>query len=195
MWDKIKIQFREQVWDNEQVLKLRQKFAELDSQTQSYVVIGSFGGFVLVLLITLFSFWVSAASKKSTLAEMEENIRFIQSSAVKIEELKSQARSQNTDSLTRDLDPSAPVDELMQKIVQKAMIQKAAVDIGQAKGAAVDVTLSRISLRQFVRVLYMIENSQSGAIVEKFTFENKDDPEGYVSVTLSVRKQSLKGGA
>jgi hypothetical protein len=194
MWDKLKVQLREQVWDNEQVLKLRQKFSELDSQTQSYVVIGSFAGFVFLLFITFISFWVSATAQKMSLTELEENIRFVQSSAAKIEELKVQARSQGSDSLTRDLDPSAPVDIFLQKVVEKAMIQKAAIELGEPKGPMVDLSLTRISLRQFVRVLYMIENSQAGATIEKFTLDNKDDPEGYISATLSVRKNAKAGG-
>lgn len=191
MWENLKTQLREQIWDNEQVLKLRQKFTELDTQTQSYVVIGSFAAFVLILLISFVSLWMNASTLKGELADMDDQIRFVQSSAAKIEELKAQARTQGGDSLLRDIDPFAPIDALVQKISQKALIPKASVELGEVKGDSVALTLNKISLRQLVRVLYMIENSQ--LVMDSLQMETGE--EGFLSAKLNVRKGSAKGGA
>ena len=83
-------EFREKVWESEPVLKARQKFGELDAQTQSYVVIGSFASFVLILLLTFFTLWGRTISLKNELARMDDSIRMSQSSAVRIQELKAQ---------------------------------------------------------------------------------------------------------
>lgn len=194
MWDKIKIEFREQIWDNEQTLKLRQKFSELDTQTQSYIVIGAFGFFVFLLFVTFIGFWVKATSLKSDIASMEDSIRYVQGAAVKIEELKMQARSQSNDSLLRDFDVSAPIATFAERASQKAMIPKGNVEIAEAKGNAVELKLNKISLRQLVRTLYLFEQSQSGAVVEKLNIDSKDDAEGYLWASLSVRKEPKKAG-
>ena len=75
-------EFREKIWENEQVLKVRQKFFELDTQTQSYILIGSFAGFVLILLLTFFSLWGHVISLKNEIARMEESIRMAQNSEI-----------------------------------------------------------------------------------------------------------------
>src|SRR5688500_6707618 len=109
MWRKIKTELKEQIWDNEQVLKIRQKFAELDSQAQSYVIIGSFAAFVLILLVTFFTLWGRTMVLKSELASLDDDIRFAQKSATRLEELKAEARTQGSDSLLRDFDVNLPV--------------------------------------------------------------------------------------
>src|SRR4051812_47594533 len=127
MWPRIKTEFREQIWDNEQVLKLRQKFAELDSQTQSYVIIGSFAGFVLILLLTFFTLWGKTILLKNELASMDDDIRYAQNAATRIEELKAEARTQNFDSLLRDFDVNLPIASLAERATQKSLISKSNV--------------------------------------------------------------------
>lgn len=188
MWDKLKIIFREQIWDNEQVLKARQKFAELDTQTQSYVLLGSFVGFTLLLFGTFFALWLNVISLKNDIANIEENTRYVQSSWAKIEELKAQARNQSVDSMLRDVDVNAPIGAFTERVVQKALIPKAAVEIGEQKGTSVELKLNKISLRQLVRVLYMYEQTSANAVVDKLVVDTKDDPEGYIWAILNVRK-------
>lgn len=194
MWQKLKLEFREQVWDNEQILKIRQKFAELDGQTQSYIIIGSFAAFVLVLLVTFFTLWGRTMVLKSELAAMEEDIRYAQNAAARIEELKAEARNQNSDSLLRDFDVSLPVAAFAERATQKSLISKSNVEIGDEKNNGVTVKLTKISLRQLVRMLYLVEQSNAGAAVEKLSIDNKDDPEGYLWAELLVRKIPKVGG-
>lgn len=194
MWKRLQSEFREQIWDNEQVLKLRQKFAELDRQTQSYVIIGSFAGFVLVLLLTFFTLWGRTILMKNQLAALDENIRFTQNAAVRIEELKAEARNQSSDALLRDFDTTLPVAAFAERATQKSLISKGNVEVGEEKNGGVQLKLNKISLRQLVRMLYLVENSNAGATVEKLSVDSKDDAEGYLWVEMLVRKVS-GGGA
>src|SRR5690606_16796538 len=108
MWQRLKLEFRENFWDSEQVLKVRQKFTELDTQTQSYILIGSFSAFVLFLLVTFFTLWGKTISLKNEMAQMEDSIRYAQAAAVKIEELRGQAQTQGRDPLLEGINLNAP---------------------------------------------------------------------------------------
>ena len=195
MWQRLKTEFKEQIWDNEQVLKVRQKFAELDRQTQSYIIIGSFSGFVLILVLTFFTLWGRTMLMKSELAAMDEDIRFIQNTATRIDELKAEARNLNSDVLLRDFDTSLPVAGFVERASQKSLISKGNVEVGEEKNDGVVVKLSKISLRQLVRMLYLIENSNAGASVERLSVDAKDDTEGYLWAELLVRKPARAGGS
>ncbi|HEY8279042.1 MAG TPA: hypothetical protein VIH99_05435 [Bdellovibrionota bacterium] len=194
MWQKLKIELREKVWDSESVLKLRQKFAELDTQTQSYVLIGSFSAFMLVLLLTFFTLWGKTISLKNELARMDDQIRMAQNSSVRIEELKAMERSRTADPLLRDFDLSGPADTFAERVGTKALIAKSSVEVSGSKTGA-DLKLNKISLRQLVRTLYLIEKSGSGASVEKLTVDAKNDTEGYLWAQLEIKKDAgAKGG-
>ena len=71
---RIAAEFRECVSDSDSVLKARQKFSELDTQTQSYVLIGSFAVFMLVLVLTFFTLWGRTISLKTDLARIQREI-------------------------------------------------------------------------------------------------------------------------
>lgn len=194
MWPRIKTEFKEQIWDNEQVVKLRQKFAELDSQTQSYIIIGSFAGFVLVLLLTFFTLWGKTILLKNEIAAMDDDIRIAQRAATRIEELKAEARNQSSDPLLRDFDVNLPITAFAERAAQKSLIAKTNVEVGEEKNNGVVLKLTKISLRQLVRVLYLFEHSNSGASVEKLSIDSKDDPEGYLWAEILVRKAPRAGG-
>ena len=55
-----------------------------------------------------------------------------------------------------------------------------------------EVKLSRISLTQLVRMLYIIEESGAGASVEKLNVDAKTDLEGYLWATITVRKSGAQ---
>ncbi len=187
MWQKLKTDFKEQVWDSEAVLKIRQKFAELDTQTQSYVIIGSFVGFVLFLLLSFFFLWGKTISLKNDIAELDTTIQYVQKSSTRIAELRSQAM-QRTDPLLEDIDNNSP--DFLERATQKSLIAKSNVEV-TAKGNLSDLKLQRISLTQLLRVLYIIEQSGAGT-VEKLNVDAKDDKEGYLWATLSMRKTETK---
>jgi hypothetical protein len=188
MWQRIQQEWKEQIWDNEQVLKLRQKFAELDTQTQSYVIIGSFSGFVLFLLLTFFVLWGRAISVKNQIADMEATVQYVQKASVKIEELKAQALQQGTEPLLENLNLEAALVPFLEQAVQKSLISKSNVEILPSQGSAAEAKLNKISLTQLVRMLYILEKSGAGTVVEKVTVDAKEDKDGYLWATLTVRK-------
>jgi hypothetical protein len=187
MWQKLQTEFREQIWDNEQVLKLRQKFSELDTQTQSYIIIGSFAAFVLFLLATFFTLWGKTISVKSQIAEMETTIQYVQKAAVKIDELRSQAQSQGIEPLLEGIDPSAPVAAFLERASQKSLIAKGNVEVN-GTGPTAELKLNKISLTQLVRMLFILENAGAGTSVEKLNVDAREDTEGYLWATMTVRK-------
>ncbi|MCO5141523.1 MAG: hypothetical protein M9962_00365 [Oligoflexia bacterium] len=189
---RLKTEFREQVWDNDQVLKLRQKFAELDTQTQSYILIGGFSFFVFILLITFFTFWGKTISMKNDIAAMEEQIRSTQMIGTKIEEYKIAARSQNQDPILRDFDIGADLAAFAERATQKSLIPKDNVKIEEEKKSSIKIDLSRISLRQLVRILFLIEQSGATTAVESLNVDTKDDPEGYLWSTITIKKGGKK---
>jgi hypothetical protein len=193
-WTRIQTEFREQVWDHEQVLKLRQKFGELDAQTQSYVLIGSFAGFVAILLLTFFGLWIRTISIKSDLSTMDQEIRRAQVVAAKIEEAKAAERNKSSDPLLATFDTSGAADAFAERVGQKALIAKSSVEVTNAKAATADLKLNKISLRQLARAIYLIEKSNSGASVEKLSVDARDDTEGYLWAQLTIRKEAAKGG-
>jgi hypothetical protein len=188
MWQRIQLEFKENIWDNEHVLKLRQKFSELDTQVQSYILIGSFAAFVLFLLATFFTLWGRAISVKSQLAEMDNTTRYVQTAAVRIEELRAQARVQGEEPLLEGLDLTAPVAAFLERAGQKSLIPKSNVEVSAGQGPAADLKLNRISLTQLVRMLYILEHSGAGTTIEKLNVDAKEDKEGYLWATLTVRK-------
>lgn len=187
MLQSLQAAFREQIWDHEQVQKIRHKFGELDLQTQSYVIIGSFAVFVLFLLLTFFVLWGRAISMKSELAAMDEQIRFVQNAGVQIEELQEQVRSQASDPLVDGIDLQASAAAFLEAAVRKSLIAKSNVEITES-GKGADAKLNRISLTQLQRMLYLLEKAGAGTTVEKLTVDAKDDTEGYLWATLKVRK-------
>jgi hypothetical protein len=193
---RITAEFREKVWESEPVLKARQKFAELDTQTQSYVLIGSFAAFVLVLLLTFFTLWGRTISLKNQIAQIDDEIRMTQNSSVRIEELKAQERNRTSDALLRDFDVSGDSGGFAERVGTKALIKKESVTVTPAAKGASDMKLEKISLRQLARTLYLIEKSGSGATVDKLSVDTKDDPDGYLWAQLTVRKEAApaKGG-
>ena len=193
---RLSAEFKEKIWDSEAVLKGRQKFAELDTQTQSYVLIGSFAAFVLILLLTFFTLWGRVISLKSELARMDDSIRMAQNSNVRIQELKAAQANRNSDSLLRDFDATGPIDAFADRVAQKALIKKDNATVAPGAKGASDLVLQKISIRQLARALYLIEKSGSGATVEKLSVDTKDDPEGYLWAQISMRMGAAdaKGG-
>lgn len=187
MWQRLKNDFREQVWDNENVLKLRQKFAELDTQVQSYILIGSFSAFVLFLLVTFFSLWGRSVSMKNDIAAIEADTLYAQKAAVRIEELKAQVSTQRSDPLVEGLDLTTPASVFLEHAAQKSLIAKANVEVSGEVGSGT-AKLSRISLTQLVRMLYLMEKSGAGATVEKMNVDAKDNKEGYLWATFTIKK-------
>jgi len=187
MLEKLKTEFREQIWNNEQVLRARQKFAELDTQTQSYVLIGSFAGFVLILLLTFFTLWGKTISLKNDLARMDEAIRMSQNSSVRIAELKAQERSRLGDTMLATFDASGDPISFADRVREKSLIKKDdAVFSANKEGA--ELKLNKISLRQLVRALYLIEKSNGGASIGRLNVSTKDDPEGYLWAEILIKK-------
>jgi hypothetical protein len=191
MWEQFKAKFRTEIWNNEQIVKARQKFAELDSTTQSYVVIGSFTGFVLILLVSFFTLWGRTIAMKNEIAGIEETTRYVQASAVKIQELQEQASNDTADPMLEGFDAEAALPALLEAAGAKSLIAKPNVTVTDS-GDHAEVKLNRISLTQLVRMLYLLEQSGANAVVDHLNVDAKDDTQGYLWASISVRRGGKK---
>lgn len=191
---RISTEFKEKIWESEGVLKARQKFSELNTQTQSYILIGSFAGFMLILLLTFFTLWGRTIALKNELARMDDEIRMTQNSTVRIQELKMAEQNRNSDALLRDFDVSGDVGGFAERVGTKALIKKESYTVTPGAKSTADMKLEKISYRQLARALYLIEKSGSGASVDKLSVDTKGDPEGYLWAQLTLKKELAKGG-
>ena len=118
-----------------------------------------------------------------------------QNSAVRIEELKALERSRMADPMLREFDASGDVSSFAEKVGNKAAIKKDSFSVIPGSKGTAEMKLEKISLRQLSRALYLIEKSGSGAAVEKFSVDTKDNTEGYLWTQMTIRKDtSSKGG-
>ena len=192
MWQKLQSQFREQVWNHPEAVRLRQKFNELDVATQSYVLVGGFAAFVFVLLLSFFLLWGRSISVKKEIARMDETIRYMQTSRVRIQELEARAsQAQNAEPLLEDFDVEAPLEELVTAASLKSLMLKNNVTVTGDDSRA-EAKLEHVTLRQLGRLLFLLEQSGAAATVERFTVESRNDPAGYLWATLTVTRP--KGG-
>jgi hypothetical protein len=189
MWGKASAFLKENLWEHEQLVKARAQFSELDRQTQSYILIGGFAAFVLILILTFFILWARVIVAKSDVAELDELIQYVQNSAVRIEELKAEARTQSVDPLLDGLDIKAAGGDFLEKVAAQALIPKTGYEVGSSKGAQHELKLIKVSLTQVMRVLYMIEQSGAKASVELLKMDSKDDQEGYIWADLVIQKK------
>lgn len=191
MLEKLKVALKEKVWDHENVVQLRQKFNELDSQVQSYLIIGSFCAFLLFLAATVLFAFFQNQGLKTQIIENETLLATLQQTSAKIAQIKAQEQENRlVDPIFRDLDPTASPQTFLEKALQKSKISKTSAESIEEKGSKVDVKLSKISLKQLVRLLYYIEHSNAGARVDRLKVETRDDPEGYLWSNLTLLKES-----
>jgi cell division protein FtsL len=115
MWQKLKESF----WEIEQVNLARQKFHELDQRTQN-IVIGSSLGSVLAIALFLIGFFIyNCYSIRSEIQTAENTIQYLKQTSAKMDDLRRQIREQSSDPLTRDIDASLPLAQMVEKIAQK----------------------------------------------------------------------------
>ena len=194
MKERLKSWFKEQIWENEQIVKLRGQFSELDPQTQSYTILGSFAAFVVILIGSLVFVFLSTTTVKGRIQTLEEQIRYVQTAAEKIEENKALARVQSFSPEFRDLDKSLPLASFAEKVAQKAMVNKESFTVTDSAAGA-ELSLNKISLRQLVRILYFLEFAKAGIGVEKLIVDLKDDTDGYLWAQLTLKKAPAKRGS
>ncbi len=198
-WEKIQKQFQENIWNSEQVLQLRQQFAQLDAETQSYSLIGAFATFLAILLGSLLYLAISNHSTQSQINEFDASISYLQDSSDKMEDFKARARAYGSDPNLKDLDRSASLPAFTEKVAEKAFLSKDNYEIldekqsPPAKGivqSSLSLHLNKVSLRQIVRLLYFLEQTQSGVEVQRISIDSKTDTQGFLWASLSLKRSS-----
>jgi hypothetical protein len=199
MWEKLQKQFQENIWNSEQVLQLRQQFAELDAETQSYSLIGAFAAFLALLLGSLLYLAIANHSMQSQIDDAEANIHYLQNAMDKMEDFRARTRALSYDTNLKDIDRSVSLSAFTEKAAEKSFLSKASYEIQNDKTSpptkgviqsSLDIHLNKVSLRQVVRLLYFLEQTQSGIEVQRMSLESKNDPQGYLWASLSLKRNT-----
>ena len=193
-WKKLQEQFRDQIWEQEEIVKLRTQFAELEPKTQQSILAGSLGLAASLILGFLLYLGYNAYSLKSKMAEIEDEVHYIQSANEKMDGLRRKIQEQqNADPLTRDIDKNAPLPQFAEQVAKKASVTKDNLEILEKPSSKTESTLelklNKISLRQLLRVLFVFENAKNGVNITKVESDSKNDPEGYLWAVIGLQKK------
>ncbi len=186
MMEKLKAAFREQIWDQEQMLQLRQKFAELDPRTQAIVQLSSVGVAAVILLGFLVVLLLGSIDRQSQIRDKDALIQYTKDAAKKIEEARRSGGPQNVGGLNAD----APLPELLEQVALRASVNRGSLEI--TEGEPTIMKLSRVSIRQLVKVFFILENQIPGIEWKRLSLDSHGDTKGYLWADLEVRRTGGK---
>lgn len=183
------LKIREKFWEHEEVIKLRNRFSELDPKVQQTVIASSIGASAALLISVLVYTTFLSYSTKAEIQQINDDIAFIHSANEKMDILRKQSREQSSDVGLRDIDKNAPLPSFASAVAQKAAIAKESTEVKEA-GDSVELKLNKISLKQLVRVLFAFENARNGISIAKVETDSRNDPEGYLWASVHLQKQA-----
>jgi len=184
---------KEKIWEQEEFIKLRNQFSELDLKTQQTIFFSTILSAFLGLTGLLIALIYSSYSLKSQMQEMNDQILYIQSANEKMDLYRNEIRDQGSDLLLKDVDKNAPLPLYSTAVAQKSSIAKENIEVVEKPGSggvtSVEVKLNKISLRQLQRMLFLLENAKNGVDIVKVDTDSKNDPEGYLWAVISLQKK------
>jgi hypothetical protein len=182
--EQLKSAFREQIWEQEQVVQLRQKYAELDPRTQAIVQLSSLGAGALIMLGILISLLFGSFDRQSKIRDSEALIQYTKDAAKKIEEAR-RVTSGGTQS-AGGLNTSAPLPELLEQVALRASVSRGSMEVVEGDPAV--LKLSRVSIRQLVRIFFVLENQIPDIEWKKLSLDTQGDTKGYLWANIEVRR-------
>lgn len=193
-WKKMQDQFRDQIWEHEEIVKIRNQFSELEPKTQQAITAGAIGFAISLVIGLLVYLGFNSYALQSKMAEMDDEIHYIQASNEKMDQLRRKIlEQQNADPLTRDLDKSASLAQFAEQVAKKAAITKENIEVSDKQASKtesnIELKLNKISLRQLLRILFVFENAKNGVNITKVESDSKNDPEGYLWVIIGLQKK------
>ena len=188
LFKKIQDTLRESVWEQEPALQLRQKFAELDAKTQGIVQLSAVGVAGLILFTALGLLISGTLDRKNKISEIKSQIQYVKDAATKIEASR-RSGSTSMQGLA-GLNTNAPLPELVEQIALRASIGRGSIEIGE--GDPTLLRLSRVSIRQLVRVFYILENQIPGIEWKKLSLDSRNDKSGYLWADIELRRNGEK---
>lgn len=202
MWQAISDKLQDQVWYQQG----KAKWDELDANTRTAIKYGSLG---LTIVGTLALVTVSALSvhgKKTDLDEKLALVQKIQSAQDELRKLKEVTSSAGVSAADEpwqgyfELQASnSGVDPTTLKVIGEKPLSAPPPKKGEKKEESrmnevlVDLSLTKVNLRQLVKFVFNVENGGRTAKVRKLEVVTQPDESGYLDVTLAVSGFSLKG--
>ncbi len=185
LWARLQNDFKEQVWEQEQVVMLRQKFSELEPRQQAMIQTGAFA--LAVALVLGIPLWFASGTweRRERLAEINQKIQMLDQAAEQIRELRTRATTSGPS--LQGVDLSAPLPELAEALAMKASIAKGSIEVSGTN--PVKLSLSQVSIRQLVRLSFFLENQVPQVEWQNFLIDARDDQEGYLWAEIQLSRK------
>ena len=184
--------FWESIRDSETYQQLKLKYDELDSQTKLYVNLGTLGGVIFAVFLSLVISMAKLNGLKSEINDREELIGYLQRSSDQIKQAQAAQRNSNNTG-----DTTSPFGTLVNNALQTLNIDPAKAEVGsehpgtQTKTAAetlLDVKLTQVNLRQIQALLFTLgeEGAPRSVSFKDLTVDTKGDPSGWMDANFVV---------
>lgn len=183
---------KEILLESEEIARLKQQFNELDSKTQSVVILAGSGVSIALMLGLLAFLFISNLGIKAQMADLNSSIQYLQSSSEKMEEIRQKIKMQSSHSDSIDVTETMPLAEVVEKVGGKSSIAKENMELSTEAGASYEFKLNKVSLRQIVRFFYYLENSKANTLVQNLQIESRNDPEGYLWSSIKLVREAPK---
>jgi len=203
MWQSISDKLQDQIWYQQG----KAKWDELDSNTRTAIKYGTLGITVVGTLALVVTSAVTVSGKKSDLDDRLGLVQKIQSAQEELRKLKEVTSSAGVSAADEPWQgyfeaqaAASGLDTATMKITGEKRLSAPAPKKGEKKEESrmnevlVDLSLTKVNLRQLVKFVFNVENGGRTAKVRKLEINTQPDESGYLDVTLAVSGFSLKGG-
>jgi hypothetical protein len=178
--------------DQEWFQQLKAKWEELDPQSRLYAQFAAAGGFFLIVVFGLFSFYWSVHKTKQELSTKSELLTMVSTAANELHTLQAANSSM---SAAGGGGSSEPWPTYFETTAGGAGIPKTNLTISDsktgssndiAKETLYDLSMKKVSIRQAIRLAQSLESGPRPVKLRNLTIDTQPDGSGYLDVTLSV---------
>ncbi len=176
---------------------LRAKWDELDGQSRVYLQGAAAVAVVLTAGWLVLGSWWNVRSLRNEIAEKDEILKMVQSSAGELRTLREQIPAQARGSEGETQPWAAYIEALAGQVgVEAANIEVSTESAGQnrelSKETFLDVTVKKVNVRQLTRFSYQMENGRRPVKIRRMQVETHPDMSGYLDVRLSLAAYTMK---
>ena len=186
---------RDFLQDSPVVIELKSRYSNLEPKQQQWILLGSIGSFLFLVLVLPISLFVTTASLESRIRQMDADSDFLNQTADEISALRTLV-SQQGESVDPTITPETPIKDLSLKYLSSSGISEESYAVQEGADAkSATLTLSRLNLVQFRKLLYGLENSPAGIELSKVDVDMKTDGKGYMWSTIVFSKRDAAAKA
>jgi hypothetical protein len=180
---------RDFLQDSPLVIELKSRYSNLETQQQQWILFGSIATFLFLVLVLPTSLLITTASMESRIKQMDADSDFLNQTADEISVLNTLVAQQGQ-AVDPSITPETPIKELSIKYLTSSGITEEAYTVQEAADTkSATLSLSRLNLVQFRKLLYSLENSPAGLELSKVDVEMKPEAKGYMTSAISFSKR------